>query len=270
MAAKRKEFSDQQKAEIFVLDKAMCCMTGKSLWLMDYGAAPSFRDWVDHIRPAALGGDAEIENGACMSWYQNYMKRDDQSQATNFLFFRGMPTPRFYFLNERIPDDIAAHMKRFARLHWSDWFFNRAVSHVLIAANQTNLKRKSGEKFSRGPDYWAKAALKALDKWRKGSCDTSTMARRGLIPGPLSEDRKALFLLTEITNLRELLAVIHDLVPFVRESDLAMRLMRDIQDQTQAKELLSLIRINQYVVPRVRRNVKHNLALLELPVSRNV
>jgi hypothetical protein len=267
MATKRREFCDQQKAEIFVLDKAMCCMSGKSLWLMDYGAAPSFRDWVDHIKPAALGGGAEIENGACMSWYHNHLKRDSQSLASSFLFFRGAPTQNFYFLNERIPDDIATHIKRFGKLHWSDWFFNRAVSHVLIAASSTRLTRKNGESFSRGPDYWAGAAIKALIKWRDGSSEVSTMSRRGLLPGPFSEDRRALLSLKEASNFREVLVVIKALVPFVRESDLATQWMSGIEDQVQAKELLHLIRSNQYVVPRVKRAIRHNLLLLDLPES---
>lgn len=267
MATKRKEFSDQQKAEIFVLDKAMCCMSGKNLWLMDYGAAPSFRDWVDHIKPAALGGGAETENGACMSWHHNYLKRDNPSMATSFLFFRGLPTQNFYFLNERVSDELSMHMKRFSRLHWSDWFFNRAVSHVLIAANQKTLKRKDGESFSRGPDYWAAAAVKALSKWRHASCDVPTMSRRGLVPGPLSEDRKTLLTLTKASNMREVLAVIKVLVPFVRESELAMQWLSDIKDQGQAKELLSLIRSNQYVVPRVKKTIRHNLSLLDFPES---
>ena len=41
MRAKRAEFTDRQKADIFVRDRALCCYTGKSLWLLDYGGGPA-------------------------------------------------------------------------------------------------------------------------------------------------------------------------------------------------------------------------------------
>jgi len=69
------------------------------------------------------------------------------------------------------------------------------------------------------------------------------------------------------TNVKEVLVVINALIPFVRESDLATQWMSGIKDQVQAKELLSFIRSNQYVVPRVKRAIRHNLSLLDLPES---
>ncbi len=41
MARPRDEFTDRQKAEIFVRDRALCCFSGKSLWALDYGAGPT-------------------------------------------------------------------------------------------------------------------------------------------------------------------------------------------------------------------------------------
>lgn len=230
---------------------------------MDYGAAPSFRDWIDHIQPAALEGDAELENGASMTWHQNYLKRDNGNLASSFLFFRGFPTEHFYYFNERLSTEVANHLRRFRRLHWSDWFFNRAVSHVLIAAGQKGLKRRDGESFSRGSVYWAEAAIKALNIWREGSSDVHSMSRRGLIPGPLSEDRKVLASLQKISKSREVLTVVRTLVPFVQESEKAIRRMSDVHDQTEAKKLLSMIRSNRYVVPRVKHAIRHNLSLLD-------
>lgn len=56
MRAKRAEFTDQQKAEIYVRDRALCSYSGLSLWLLDDGASDIFNiDWVDHYLPAARG-----------------------------------------------------------------------------------------------------------------------------------------------------------------------------------------------------------------------
>ena len=66
MAHKRKEFTDNQKAEIFVRDAATCGFSGISLWFLDNGIKSNWQvDWVDHIKPSASGGGAEIENGIC-------------------------------------------------------------------------------------------------------------------------------------------------------------------------------------------------------------
>ena len=265
MATKRKEFTDKQKAEIFVLDRATCCMSGKCLWLLDYGAAPSFRDWVDHINPSAKGGGAEIDNGACMSWYHNHFKRDNQNLGNHLQFFRGHPTQTFFLLNERVSDEIAANFRRFENLHWSDWFFNRAVSHVLIAAGQGKAKRADGVSFSRGPDYWASSAIKALAIWREGASEIQPMAKRGLVIKPMSEDRKLLLSLMEATNLRQVKAVIKALTPFVLESSEAVCLQGCKLTKENVKPFLKFVRDNPHIVPRVKADIYHNMQRLEFP-----
>jgi hypothetical protein len=267
MATKRSEFTDRQKAEIFVLDKATCCMSGKNLWLLDYGAALSFRDWVDHIKPAAKGGGAELENGACMSWYHNHLKRDSDTLSNHYLFFRGRPTPNFFMLQGRISDELAANLKRFSKLHWSDWYFNRAVSHVLIAAGQSKAKRGDGEAFSRGPDYWAAAAVKCLDIWRKGSIEVPSLSKRGLVPKPISVDQKLLISLTEATSVRQVKAIIKELTPYVEESSEFATILGYKITKTDAKKLLATVRSNPYVAPQVKADLKYNLARLEFPES---
>jgi hypothetical protein len=267
MATKRKEFTDRQKAEIFVLDRATCCMSGKSLWLLDYGAAPSFRDWVDHINPSAKGGAAEIENGACMSWYHNHFKRDNQNMENHLLFFRGHPTQNFFLLNERIPEATAANLRRFENLHWSDWFFNRAVSHVLIAAGQGSDKRVDGNAFSRGSDYWASAAVKALAIWRKGASDIQPMAKRGLVVKPREEDRALLLSMMESTSSHQVKAVITALTPFVQESCEAVRLQGCKLTKDDVKPFLKLVRENPHIVSSVKADIRHNMQRLVYPIE---
>ena len=267
MATKRKEFTDRQKAEIFVLDKATCCMSGKCLWLLDYGAAPSYRDWVDHINPSAKGGGADIDNGACMSWYHNHFKRDSQNMENHLLFFRGHPTENFFFLNERIPDEMTANLLRFQSLHWSDWFFNRAVSHVLIASGQSSTKRVDGKAFSRGPDYWAGAAVKALAIWKDGAADVQPMAKRGLVIKPITEDRNLLLSLIDATSIHQVKAVIDALAPYVLESEEAVRLQGYKLTKQDVKPFLKLVRENPHIVPRVKADIRHNMQRLEFPTK---
>src|SRR5207302_7983136 len=86
-------FTDRQKAELFVRDHATCAYTGKSLWLLDYGADPYFEvDWADHRRPVARGGTSTLANGVCASWGANFAKSDSlKRHACMFRFGRATP-----------------------------------------------------------------------------------------------------------------------------------------------------------------------------------
>jgi len=263
MATARENFTDQQKAEIFVLDHALCSMTGKSLWLLDYGAAPSSVDWVDHIKASANSGKAVLENGACMSWSYNWLKRD--SKGSMYLFHRGRPTEHFYLFHEKVSDEIAAHFGRFAQLHWSDWYFNRAIFHVLFAAGQHKQRRADGKPFTRDRNYWAAAAVGALKKWRSGSAEATGMERRGLVTRPLSEDRRILLSLTEMPAASEVKKVIAAIAPYVNASYLAARNTAIVEDQFEATVLRRLVRSDPFVVPRVKKAIQHNLKALMLP-----
>ena len=70
-------FTDAQKAELYVLHRAFCVYSGEKLWALDTVASPYFTiDWVDHIHPVSRGGLSTIENGVCASWFHNKKKRD--------------------------------------------------------------------------------------------------------------------------------------------------------------------------------------------------
>ena len=262
MSSRRKNFTSRQKADVFVLDRALCSFSGKSLWLLDYGAAPSSVDWVDHINPAAKGGAADIANGACSSWFYNWARRDQKSPI--YLFHRGRPTEHFFTHHETVPEAIAEHLHRFAALHWSDWYFNRAVFHVLIAAGQHGQKRLDGKSFTRNRDYWAKAALRCIEEWSDGASDTTSFRIRKLLPRSPSEDQQVLLELASASSLAAVKKTIAELVPYVRQNWAAVIRMANLDGPKDARILMREVVDDPYIVPRVRKAIRHNVRLLHL------
>jgi hypothetical protein len=173
MASPRENFSERQKAEIFVRDRAICCFSGKSLWALDFGAAPSSPDQVDHVEAAARGGGADLANGQCSSWVYNHLKGVSGGMA---LFRAGRPTVDFFTYHERLPEQVANHLRRFRTLHISDWYFNAAVHCVWWAPNDGAT--------SLSPHY-CRLALKRLTQWRRlvEAERPGDLASRGLLPG---------------------------------------------------------------------------------------
>lgn len=262
MSKRRDEFADQDKAAIFVRDRATCCYSGKSLWLLDYGAAPTSVDWVDHIVPASKGGLAEPDNGLCASWVFNKLKRD--LGGTMPLFIAGYPTVDFFTFYETVPDSIAAQLHRFAALHISDWYFNRAVYHVQVAAAQKDLRRADGKEFTRGLEYWCKAAQKYLARWGKlvGRERPLDFASRQLLPTNPSVDHEILLPLLNVPELGEVIRIASELAPFAAASWQAFVDLSLIENRAAALDLLARVEADSHVVPRVQRAVRHNVAVL--------
>jgi len=74
--ARRSNFTEAQKAQLFALHRAICVYCEEKLWLLDNGATPYFTiDWADHVFPVARGGASTIENGVCSCGYCNKKKR---------------------------------------------------------------------------------------------------------------------------------------------------------------------------------------------------
>ena len=260
MPSQRKKFTDRQRAEIFVLDRALCSFTGKSLWRLDYGAAPSSADQIDHIKPAAKGGKADIANGACASWLYNWARRSQETPI--YLFQRGKPTVDFFTHHGVIPDGIAEHLRRFTALHWSDYYFNRAVSCVLAAANQQGQRRVNGEQFSRNREYWATNALQHLEKWSAGTPETTPFHSRNLVPASPWKDHMALLELTSASSVAAVKKIIARLVPYTRQSWYAMEFMAHLKDAPDARAFLKEVARDPYIVPRVKEAIQHNVRLL--------
>lgn len=161
--ARTSNFTDSQKAEIFVRDRAICAYTGEKLWILDGGATPSFPvDWADHIHPVAQGGTSTIENGICAGWKSNYEKRDNLTSPP-VLFCCGQPTTYYLETHPQVPQDIASYLNRMASLSRSDWFFNRALFRLLLGVDY-HAGDRSGKRDDR---YYASASFRAIEKWRK-------------------------------------------------------------------------------------------------------
>jgi hypothetical protein len=183
MAHKRTEFSEAQKSIIYARDRATCAMSGISLWLLDYGIRPNWdMDWVDHIRPSASGGKADIENGVCASSAFNFKKRSNA--ADNVLFFhRGSITKKYILVYGEPSSDVVDRLLRLENLEPVDWFFNRCIANAFIAFNWRCRREFFGIERKRGDSYWFSAAWKRLQRFLKNKPE-ATISERGLVKAP--------------------------------------------------------------------------------------
>ena len=220
-------------------------------------------DWADHIDPAAKGGTASIANGACASFPFNWAKQDKPNAI--FLFHRGAPTIEFFTHYEVVPAEVATHLRRFAALHWSDWHFNRSVFHVLVAAGQQGERRRDGQKFKRDRNYWATASLRSLEAWHKASGEARSLKTRKLLPPRPTIDHRILIELQTAASVTAVKRVIAELVPYVRESWIATAGMAGIETAAEARDHLRYALESPYVVPRTKKNVRHNMRVLHGP-----
>ncbi|NLT51827.1 MAG: hypothetical protein BWY38_03154 [Ignavibacteria bacterium ADurb.Bin266] len=188
---KRLNFSNSSKALIFKRDHGICSFTGKSLWILDYGADPDYEiDWVDHIVPASEGGGNDLDNGALAGWSANY-------DVKNILFKKyicreGKLTAKTDLSKKRI-QEINSTLKRFSNLIIADWYLNRALWHIWIAGLY-DFDIRNGLKRTRDKEYWLGSSKSKMVKWLKltGKDGFTDLENRGLIPDNPTEDQKEL------------------------------------------------------------------------------
>ena len=205
-------FTDAQKAQLYVLHRATCVYSGVKLWILDGGASPDFTiDWADHVYPVAKGGLSTLENGVCASWYHNKEKRD-KTEVPAFLFYAGKATKRFYKLNKTLPRKMAHYLNRLSKLHYSDWYFNRAIFRMLLGVDY--LHNGVGVRI-RDDLYYASATLKAIEKWRKivSREMVATLEERGLVPVKPSIDKQLLLNVRESLSVRDIRVTMKKLLP---------------------------------------------------------
>ena len=210
--ARASNFTDAQKAHLYVLHRATCVYSGRNLWIMDGGASPDFTiDWADHIKPVAKGGTSTLDNGVCASWDIN-MKKNDKIEVPDFLFFEGQPTSKYYEVNTTLPDAIAHDLKRLRCLHHSDWYFNRALFRILLGVNY--LHNGVGTR-TRDDRYYAAAAFKAISKWRKIVLKekVASLEERGLAPAGPSRDQLLLLNVREAQSTDDIRCSMNELLP---------------------------------------------------------
>lgn len=211
--ARSSNFTDNQKAQLYVLHRATCVYSGKKLWIIDGGASPGFTiDWADHVFPVAKGGKSTLDNGVCASWYRNKEKRD-KTEVPDFLFHKGNPTNLYYEHNETLSDQLAIDLDRFSNLHYSDWYFNRAVFRILLGVHY--LHNGVGVR-TRDDLYYAAAALKSITKWRKivSNEKVASLEDRGLAPSNPSPDQNLLLEVREGFGVDAIRDSMKKLLPF--------------------------------------------------------
>lgn len=256
----RKNFTDRQKAEIFVRDRAICAFSGKSLWVLDYGLSPTFDvDWVDHIKPASKGGGNEIENGICASSFYN-SKKNDNSRDNSYLFHNGKPTSEFYYHFEVIPNAVADHIERFSSAAISDWYFNRAASRFLYGLSWL-VEARRGNVYVRDDHYYSKSTLSALVSWRKKSQADRSFESRGLISKKVSEDQKTLLKLRDLETEVEILQHMRSCDDWYENGMLALDELAEVGSE----QALTAVLKKYCSMPRVPKRV---ISILEENSSR--
>jgi hypothetical protein len=261
----RTNFSDEQRAEIFVLDRATCSYSGRSLWIADYGIDPGYAiDWADHIVPASRGGRSIADNGAAASWLYNYLRGNGQQRLA--FFHRGLPTAAHTFHIGVIDPAVAANLQRFRALHVSDWYLNRAMWHVWIGMT-FEYERRHGFRRSRDYDYYAGAALKCLRKWRRlvENDSVASLERRGLIPPNPEADQQELLDIRHLTSTRSLVEMMKDLFPSYAATAKAMFSLGEAESAARIGGIMNRVESHKRIPRRIRmRLIRYTKSLSRL------
>jgi hypothetical protein len=271
----RTAFTDITKAKIYERDLATCSFSGQSLWLLDSGAAGLYMpDWADHIVPAARGGPSTEENGVCASWLYNYNKGTNVG-ANIYLFFGGLPTADFFLVHDVVPEELSERWQRFAQLHYSDWFFNRAIWRLALGLRWLNdPKSLSGTDRKRDNVYYAKASLNIINVWQKitKQDNVPTLEKRGLIPRPLFDDQKQLLRIREASSYEFILDVMQRLLPYHSANVAAFDRFLNFYNEAIAtgystksvNAFLRSIKQDKFVTPIVKSRIRTNIKRLLL------
>jgi hypothetical protein len=252
----RTNFSDDQRAAIYVLDRATCAYSGRSLWIPDYGVDPGYAiDWADHLVPASRGGRSEVSNGAAASWIYNYLRGN---AAQRLLFFhRGIPTPAHALHRGVIEPSIAANLRRFAALHSSDWFLNRAMWHIWIALTLEH-ERSTGLRRSRDYRYYVKASMRALQRWRRlvELDSVEPLEQRALLLPAPAADQLALLSVRTAKKESTLVELMHALYPTLHAS---AKLIADLGEATSRRAICAVIEKAQSL-PSIPQRIRDRVA----------
>ncbi len=264
--AKRTEFKDSTKAEIFVRDRATCCFSGKSLWILDYGASPTYEiDWADHIKPASKGGESTVENGLCTSYLFNFKKQANSHD--NIIFFEnGLPTADFYYYFEELPEDIAKNLARFSNLHSSDWYFNRGLFRFINGVGRMVYPKDDNEKkYLRDYKYYAKSALKIFSKWRAlvSRENVPSLKQRGIINSPLNTEQKILCNTAKCDNESEIIKNMRKLAPYYKNGCNCIDQMSEVNNQKDLQKIKQFSKETN--IPfRLKKIIRRNISSISI------
>jgi hypothetical protein len=212
MGHKRVEFTEQQKAMIYSRDRATCAFSGISLWFLDNGIRPNWEmDWVDHIRPSASGGGAELENGVCASHTFNFKKRNNTSDNVYFVK-NGRITEQYIRVFGMPPQVLLHQLKRLEPLEPSDWYFNRCIANTFIGFNWRCDVEFGKTIKKRDDNYWFKSAWRRLQLFNKKR-SASSIISRGLLKDPIAWGTNKLLSLESIETLDQYREWVEDIYP---------------------------------------------------------
>ena len=217
MTRKRKEFTDNQKSEIFARDRATCAFSGISLYFLDTGIRSNWQvDWVDHILPSASGGKTGLENGICASNFFNAKKRNNT--ADNIYFVKnGCITKKYINVFGVPPEKLVEQLNRLKNLKPEDWFFNRCLSSVFVGFDCRLDEEFKGIEYKRKDTYWFKSAWKRLQTYQKKKSSQS-IYERGLIKKIAPFGSMELLKVENIINEEDFTIWLENIYPSYRES----------------------------------------------------
>lgn len=236
--------------------------SGKSLWVLDYGACPLAEwDWVVHIKPAARGGKSEIENGVCASYTFNVKKRANGADKFHLLDpeLGGTPSENYFYYFGAISPEWKKQLFRLSRIESSDWYFNRAVSHLMLACymacHKSDHQRKSW--------YYRNSALKKLKEFKSRGGNCKSLEERGLVKHPECEDVQLLLSMIEEQKLSEFDKKLSRLKAIYAENAKAMDAFWNEETISGMRKQAGRIAKNKSITPAVRDAVTTHLDFWE-------
>jgi hypothetical protein len=276
MKKKNAEFTDTQKAQIYIRDRATCAFSGRSLWNLDFGACPLSNewDWADHIKPRSRNGKGKLDNGLCVSSLFNAKKRANGADTFSLLTdLRGkgqdaVPSKDHFEYFGIISSDWLSQLVRLRRIQEKDWFFNRAVCHIINACHISfhRLCRK------RGPKYYRDSALKKFEAFRDKGGSRQDLEKRGLVQHPGREDVKILLAMIEEQKLSEFSDKLRRLKAIYAENARAMGSFWQAYSTGKLSRMQAQavkINKNKHITPSVRAAVDSHVLFWKLGADRH-
>jgi hypothetical protein len=248
--------SDRTRADVYARDRAICSYTGASLWVLNVGAVPFVEgDWVDHLKIASNGGAHTVDNLVCSAASANYYRNSNPVQPPRF-YSHGRPTSEFAHYGLEVSAGLARRLRSQQRIVASDWYFNRALHH-LVAVVQTQvyrLKRPDGLHYKRTPLYWLGAALRRLDQWRTivEKERIPHFERRGLVQYPQAPETKLFLHLREARSVARLQEIARQLKPIFKHNSDSYYGFLDIVDRVQRKRAAQRILADASIHPTIK------------------
>lgn len=222
-------------------------------------------DWADHVIPVRRGGKSEVKNGVSASWKAN-ARKGANGRDTDYWFYHGQPTSHFLYENGRLSDDVAERLKRFARLQPSDWYLNRAISHVLLAFDWHWENHKK-----RDEEYHLKACLRFLGSWHRalrGDGDKNPLEKRGILKRPVTKDMRIMLKLREANSLEEVRSIADELKPIYRANVNAFEAFLKAGTDRGRRSALKQARTNSRVSVRVIQSMSQLTKMLDSKCGR--